>query len=81
MITFMLNIGYIAGGILGIGIIWRMVVKPLYGFIGKLEQVHEIILTFPEWRRQVNAKIDTQTKDMGELKKLIEAHISDESAH
>lgn len=54
MFDILTNIGIIAGAIIGLGVIWTKGALPLYRFLRKMEQVHDIILEFPEWKAHVD---------------------------
>lgn len=96
MIVLLTNIGVIAGAIIGIGVIWRLLIKPLYKLIRKMEQVHAIILEFPDWKHKVDEGLRelhpngggsikdtvnaTQT-EIVEIRQLVEDHLKDPNAH
>lgn len=58
MIHILTLIGLIAGAILGLGIIWTKGIKPIYRVLRKMEQVHDIILEFPEWKARVDTGLE-----------------------
>jgi hypothetical protein len=57
MIEAISFIGVIAGGLVALGIIWKSGLLPLYRFLRKMDDVHTIILEFPNWKDGVNDKL------------------------
>lgn len=58
MIEVLTNIGLLAGALLGLSVIWRKGLKPIYRLLKRVEEVHEIILEFPEWKDRVDGGLN-----------------------
>lgn len=65
MIEAMKDIGFIAGAILGVYVIWQKAVMPIFNLLKRVEEVHNIITDLPEWKDAVDLKLDQLSPNSG----------------
>ena len=97
MLELMTNIGIIAGGLLGLGIIWTKAIRPLFRGARKIGEIHDYItVDLPAWQTKVDTglkqllpnggstildKVDETNNSVREVKKMLEDHLKDKNAH
>lgn len=89
-------LGLIAGGLTGLGVVWKLGLVPIYRFVRKIEMAHDLVLEFPIWQTEVNNSlrqlhsnggssikdvVDTTKNEVSELTRLVTNHISDFEKH
>lgn len=97
MLDLFVNLGIIAAGIAGLGIIWSQGVKPLYRFFRKLDQVHDYItVDLPKWQDKIDRNMEQLYPNHGtsihdkvtrtdvtinQIKDMLEGHLADTGSH
>lgn len=97
MLELLTNIGIIAGGLVGLGVIWQKGIRPLYRTLKRVEKVHSYILVeLPEWQTKIDHGlkqlypnggssikdvVDATSRDVSELREMIATHVNNLDLH